>query len=50
MPWSEGKRHLTKAYAWLLAGWARRLSWKEVAEAFHTSWDHVFRSVEMAVT
>jgi len=50
MPWSEGKRHLTEAYSWFLAGWARRLSWKEVAEAFHTTWDHVFNSVEMAVT
>jgi len=29
--------------------WARRLSWKEVAEVFHTSWEKVFRSVEMAV-
>lgn len=40
---------MTKAYAWFLAGWAKRLSWKEVAVAFHTSWDMVFRSVEMAV-
>ena len=50
MPWSEGKHRLTETYAWFLAGWARRLSWKEVAEAFSTSWDHVFCSVEMAVT
>ena len=50
MPWSEGKHRLTETYAWFLAGWARRLSWKEVAEAFRTSWDHVFCSVEMAVT
>jgi len=50
MPWSEGKHRLTETYAWFLADWARRLSWKEVAEAFHTSWDHVFCSVEMAVT
>ncbi|MEJ2461027.1 MAG: ISL3 family transposase [Candidatus Thiodiazotropha sp.] len=49
MPWVEGKHRLTEAYAWFLAGRARRLSWKEVAEAFRTSWDHVFRSVEMAV-
>jgi transposase len=49
MPWASGKHRLTKAYAWFLAGWARRLSWKEVAEAFRTSWDHVFSSVEMAV-
>ncbi|MDA0791740.1 MAG: ISL3 family transposase [Proteobacteria bacterium] len=50
MPWSEGKHRLTEAYAWFLAGWAKRLSWKEVAEAFRTTWDHVFCSVEMAVT
>jgi len=49
MPWSAGKHHLTETYAWFLAGWAKRLSWKEVAEAFRTSWDHVFCSVEMAV-
>ena len=50
MPWVEGKHRLTEAYAWFLAGWAKRLSWKEVAEAFRTSWDHVFCSVERAVT
>ena len=44
-----GKRPLTKAYGWFLAEWARRLSWKETAEAFRTSWESVFRSVEMAV-
>ena len=49
MPWVEGKRQLTEAYAWYLADWAKRLSWKEVAEAFHTTWDHVFCSVERAV-
>ena len=50
MPWAAGKHQLTETYAWFLAGWARRLSWKEVAEAFRTTWDHVFSSVEMAVT
>ena len=50
MPWSKGKHRLTEAYAWFLASWAKRLSWKEVAEAFHTTWDHVFCSVEMAVS
>jgi len=49
MPWAIGKRPLTKAYGWFLAGWAKRLSWKEVAEVFRTSWESVFRSVEMAV-
>lgn len=49
LPWSEGKHRLTEAYAWYLAGWAKRLSWKEVAEAFRSTWDHVFCSVERAV-
>jgi len=50
MPWVSGKHRLTETYAWFLAGWAKRLSWNEVAVAFRTSWDHVFTSVEMAVT
>ena len=45
MPWASGKYRLTEAYTWFLANWARRLSWKEVAEAFRTTWDHVFCSV-----
>ena len=49
MPWASGKHQITETYAWFLARWARRLSWKEVAEVFHTTWDTVFRSVEMAV-
>jgi transposase len=42
VPWGDGKRTLTKAYMLFLARWARRLSWKETAEAFRTSWDKVF--------
>jgi len=49
MPWVAGKHRLTEAYAWFLADWAKRLSWKEVAVAFRTTWDHVFCSVERAV-
>jgi len=49
VPWAVGKNHLTTTYAWFLAKWAKRLSWKEVAEAFQTTWDNVFRSVKMAV-
>jgi transposase len=49
LPWAEGKHRLTTAYAWFLAGWAKRLSWSEVAAAFHTTWYHVFVSVKMAV-
>jgi len=49
LPWASGKHRLTDAFAWFLAGWAKRLSWKEVADAFRTTWDHVFNSVETAV-
>lgn len=49
IPWAQGKSPLTTTYVWFLARWARRLSWKEVAEIFHTSWDSVVRSVKMAV-
>ena len=27
IPWATGKHRLTDAYAWFLAGWAKRLSW-----------------------
>src|ERR1043166_2134616 len=50
VPWAAGKRSLTKAYMLLLARWARRLSWKETAQAFRTSWDKVFDAVEHVVT
>jgi transposase len=50
VPWGDGKRTLTKAYMPFLAPWARRLSWKETAEAFRTSWDKVFDAVEHVVT
>lgn len=44
VPWAEGKQTLTTAYMQFLAAWARRLSWKETAAVFRTSWDKVFRS------
>ena len=50
VPWGDGKRTLTKAYMLFLARWARRLSWKETAEAFRTSRDKVFDAVEHVVT
>jgi transposase len=49
VPWAKGKERITTTYAWFLADWAKRMSWTEVARAFHTSWDTVFRAVEMAV-
>ncbi|MFZ1030816.1 MAG: ISL3 family transposase, partial [Candidatus Acidiferrales bacterium] len=50
VPWWDGKRTLTKAYMLFLARWARRLSWKETAAAFRTSWEKVFDAVEHVVT
>src|ERR1700756_6039178 len=50
VPWGNGKHQLTNAYMLFLARWARRLSWKETAEAFRTSWDKVFDAVEHVVT
>jgi transposase len=49
VPWAEGKHSLTRAYMQFLAGWARRLSWQEVARAFGTSWEKVYHSVEWIV-
>jgi transposase len=49
LPWSEGKQHSTQAHLLFLAHWARKLSWKEVAESFHTSWDRVHDAVEYVV-
>jgi len=49
LPWSEGKRPITLAMMGFLARWARRLSWRETARSFHTSWECVYRSVEWFV-
>jgi hypothetical protein len=43
VPWGDGKRTLTRAYMLFLARWARKLSWKETAEAVRTSWKKGFR-------
>ena len=50
VPWAEGKSSLTTDYKWFLAGWARRMSWKEVATCFEVSWYHVYNSVKHAVS
>ena len=50
VPWAEGKSPLATDYQWFLAGWARRMSWKEVATCFEVSWDHVYNSVKQAVS
>src|SRR5208337_588491 len=49
VPWCDGKHQLTRAYMLFLARWARKLSWKETAESFHTSWDKVCDAVEYVV-
>src|SRR3974377_1760017 len=49
VPWGDGKCQLPTTYRWFLAGWAKRLSWQEVASVFHTTWDVVYRSVHYAV-
>ena len=49
IPWSEGKRPITKAMMGFLARWARHLSWRQTARAFQTSWEAVYRSVEWFV-
>jgi len=50
VPWCDGKNQLTTSYRWFLAKWAKRLSWQEVACAFQTTWENVFRSVKHAVS
>lgn len=49
VPWGDGKHQTTILYRWFLAKWAERLSWKETAVIFRTSWQTVFRSVKHAV-
>ena len=49
VPRAAGKNQVTTSYAWFIAKWAKRLSWKECAETFDTKWDTVYRSVKMAV-
>ena len=49
IPWNQGKRPVTTAMMGFLARWARRLSWRETARTFHTSWEAVYHSVEWFV-
>ena len=50
IPWAEGKSPLCNSYQLFLARWARRLSWKQTAEAFHTTWHSVFIAVKAVVS
>jgi len=49
VPWAYGKHQQTKTYMQFLAHWARKLSWKEVAESFQTTWPKVFQAVRYIV-
>ena len=57
VPWGMGKHSSTRVYMHFLghcafnscANWARKLSWKETAESFRTSWDKVHDSVQYLV-
>jgi len=49
VPWADGKHASCNVFRHFLAAWARRLTWKETAECFRTSWDTVCRSVKWIV-
>ena len=49
VPWAMGKHSLTKAYMLYLAHWARKLSWKDTALSFGSTWDQVCHAVEYVV-
>lgn len=49
IPWSQGKSPVTTTMMSFLARWAGRLSWRETAGIFQTSWEAVYRSVQWVV-
>lgn len=49
VPWCLGKTPVTRSLALFLSMWARRLSWKEVADYFGVTWRQVFSAVEHVV-
>jgi transposase len=49
VPWADGKSPVTTSYAWFLSQWAKLMNWKQVASAFGTTWDTVYRAVGLAV-
>jgi len=49
VPWGMGKHTSTKVHMHFLGHWARKLSWKETAEEFRTSWDKVHDAVAYLV-
>ncbi len=49
LPWATGKSPVTKQFAAYLAFWAKKLSWKDTAKSFRTSWDIVADAVTWVV-
>ena len=49
VPRCDGKNQLAKTYRWFVDSCAKRLSWKDTAEAIGTIWQNVSRSVTHAV-
>ena len=49
VPWAQGKHTCCDVFRHFLASWAKRMSWKETASCFLTSWDNVCRSVKWVV-
>jgi len=49
VPWGAGKHSSTKVHMHFLGHWARKLSWKDTAEEFRTSWDKVHDAVAYLV-
>ncbi len=49
VPWATGKHASCNVLRHFLSAWAKRLSWKETAQCFQTSWDTVCRSVQWVV-
>ncbi len=49
VPWACGKIQQTYSFRLFLATWAKRMSWKETATVFSTSWDSVYRAVQWVI-
>lgn len=49
VPWAEGKNRTCNAYRVVLARWAKRLPWQDVARIFEVGWGVVYRSVAWVV-
>jgi len=49
LPWAQGKSHLCNSFRVFLAQWGRLLSWQQVADRFHVSWDQVYCAIKSVV-